>query len=95
MVPRGNVAAADGEGGSMAAIAGAELVFDVDPFFEAAASAVSSANATAALPESALWRAATWAWMLACRHTEVASAVPCPRTRAISTNRVNRDLTRA
>jgi hypothetical protein len=43
MVSRGKVAAANGEGGSMAARAGAELVFDVDPFFDAAASAVSSA----------------------------------------------------
>ena len=56
---RGNRVAADGEGGSKAASAGAELAFEVDPFFEAAASAVSSAKAAAALPESALWRAAS------------------------------------
>src|SRR5438309_6907549 len=57
ILSRGNRMAADGEGGSMAASAGAELALEVDPFFEAAASAVSSAKATAAFRESALWSA--------------------------------------
>jgi hypothetical protein len=61
IVSRGNSLVANGDGGSKAASAGAELVLEVDPFFEAAASAVSSAYAAADLRESALARAASWA----------------------------------
>jgi hypothetical protein len=57
----GNMVAAGGEGGSKAARTGPALAFDVDPFFAAAAPAVSSAKATAAFRESALARAASWA----------------------------------
>jgi hypothetical protein len=48
------MAAADGDGGSKAACTRSGALFDVDPFFEATASAVSSAKATAAFRESAL-----------------------------------------
>jgi hypothetical protein len=49
-----NVRSVDGEGGSKAASTGPEALFDADPFFEATASADSSAKATAAFRESAL-----------------------------------------
>jgi hypothetical protein len=51
---RGTIVTADGDGGSKAASATPEAPLDVDPFFEAAAAAVSSATATAAFRTSVL-----------------------------------------
>jgi len=92
---RTNIPAAKGKGGSNAGSTGPEAPFDADPFLEAAASAVSSATATAAFRESWLRRASAWASALEWRQMDEASEVPCPRTRAKTANRVNRDFTAA
>jgi hypothetical protein len=54
ILARLTVVTADGEGGSKAASATLEAPLDVDPFFAAAAAAVSSATAPAAFRGSAL-----------------------------------------
>lgn len=51
---RANILVADGEGGSKAGSASAEGPFEADPFLDAAASALSSDKATAALRTSGL-----------------------------------------
>ena len=66
---------------------------DVDPFFEATAPALSSAKATAAFAESWLCRAAMCSSALACWQADVASEVPCAKTKAASMNRVSSDFT--